>query len=431
MEINYIGKTKPRGNRESVKFGIKKDDRRKHAYIIGKSGTGKSTLIKNMVVQDIISGQGVAVIDPHGDLAQDLLNYIPKDRIQKTIFFNPADLENPVGFNLLQKVPPDNRHLVASSVLSAFKNIYGDSWGRRLEYIFFNSLVALLDNEKETLIGVIKLLDDENYRNRVIRNIKDPVCKNIWQDEFCKWSKHDQRNNFSSLQNKVGQLLSSPAIRNILGQVDSTIDFKRIMDEGYIFIADLSKGKIGEDKANLMGALLVNQFQSTAMERANIPESERRDFYLYIDEFHNFVTPAFDNILAEARKYRLNLALANQYLLQLKDETKGAIFGNVGTFISFRVGSTDAPEISRAFMGQFDQNDCISLEKYNIYLKLMIDGQDSAPFSAVTVPVLNPKTNLAEKVIRHSRANYTQNRRKVESKINRFFGLNKGKNGDS
>ena len=420
MDINYLGKTNFRNT--SHLFGIKKNDRQKHTYIIGKSGTGKSTLMKNMIVQDIQAGRGVAVIDPHGDLAQDLLGYIPNHRIPQTIFFNPADLENPIGFNLLRNVPRENRPQVASGVLSAFVNIWPDAWGARATHIFYNCLAALLDNETETLLGVVRLLADEEYRKRVVNKVKDPLVRNVWQDEIGKWDKRFMNEAFSPIQNKVGQFLAHPALRNILGQVKSTINFKRIMDEGYIFIADLSKGKIGEDKANLLGSLLVSQFQLTAMERVLIKESERRDFYLYIDEFQNFTTTGFDSILSEARKYRLCLILAHQYLEQLEDTTKGAIFGNTGTVIAFRVGSRDAQEISHEFEGIFDQNDCTVLEKYNIYIKLMIDGQTSRPFSAETLPVLFPKAGLTDKVIRVSRERYAKKRDKIEEKINRFLG---------
>ena len=419
MKITYIGKTTFRNI--SQPFGIKQEDRRKHVYLIGKTGTGKSTLMKNMIVQDIQAGRGVAVIDPHGDLAQSLLNYIPNNRIPETIYLNPSDLENPIGFNLLRQVSKDKRPIVASGVLSVFKNIWANSWGPRLEYILYYSLLALLDSEEETLLGLVKLLSSEKYRKKIINNIQDPLVKGVWKEEIEPWDKRQKDEGFKPIQNKVGQFLATPAIRNILGQAKSTIDFRKIMDQGYIFIADLSKGKLGEDKANLLGSLLVNQFQLTAMERADILETERKDFYLYIDEFHNFTTSAFDSVLSEARKYRLCLTLAHQYLEQLGDGTKGAIFGNTGTLISFRVGSRDAQEISMAFDGLFKPEDCISLPKYNIYLKLEIDGQASVPFSAETTPILFPEVGLAEKVIRISRERYAKNRAKVEGKINRFL----------
>ena len=421
MEISYIGKTQFRN--ESQIFGIKQEDRRKHAYLIGKTGTGKSTLMKNMIIQDIQAGRGVAVIDPHGDLAQSLLDYIPNSRIPETVYFNPSDLEHPIGFNLLRQVPLDKRPVVASGVFSVFESLWGTkSWGPLLEHVLNSSLVALLDDEEATLVGMIKMLSDEKYQEKIVNNMEDPLVKSIWRDEFMKLSKKEQRETFSSTKNKVAPFLTSPAIRNILGQPKSTIDFKKIMDQGHIFIADLSKGKLGENTVNLLGALLVSQFQITAMERADIPEAERKDFQLYIDEFHNFTTSAFGSVLSEVRKYRLCLTLAHQYLEQLGDETKGAIFGNIGTLISFRVGSRDAQEISVALDGFFRPEDCISLPEYNIYLKLEIDGQASIPFSAETMPVLFPKMGLADKVIRISRERYGKDRAKVEEKINRFLG---------
>ena len=418
--ITKLGKTNFRNANQP--FGIKTADRRQHIYIIGKTGTGKSTLIKNLLVQDIQNGHGVAIIDPHGDLAQEVLNYIPSSRIPRTVYFNPADLDFPIGLNLLRGVPRDLRPLVASGVVSAFKSLFSDSWGYRLEYILYNCVAALLDFETGTLLGIFRLLTDDKFRAQVVGKIQDPLVKGFWEKEFAVYDKKFRQEAIAPIQNKVGQFLATPMIRNIVGQVKSTVDFERIMDLGYIFIANLSKGKLGEDKANLLGSLLVSQFQLTAMRRASLPEENRRDFFLHIDEFHNFTTTSFDSILSEARKYHLSLTLCHQYIDQLREETRNAIFGNVGTLVSFRVGGRDAEPLATEFEGVFGINDLLALEKYQIYLKLMIDGVASRPFSAETLPVLSPALGLGGKVIRVSRERFGKRRDAVEDKINRWLG---------
>ena len=339
-ELELLGQTT---FREELKaFGIKKSDRRHHLYIVGKTGTGKSTLIKNMVIQDMRLGHGVALVDPHGDLVEDLLNFIPKERTNQVVYFNPADTSYPVAINILEAKGDDEKHLVASSLVSVFKHLWKDFWGPRLEHILYNCVLALMDTPGQTLLGVYRMLVDEAYRKSIVVNIKDPIVKMFWVEDYENYDLRFQKEIISPVQNKVGQLLSSPQMRNIVGQPKSSVDFGFVMDQKRILLANLSKGKIGEDKSNLLGSAIVTKMYLAALERQNLPEEIRKDFYLYIDEFQNFSTDIFPSILSEARKYRLNLNLAHQYLYQLPESIKHAVFGNVGTVISFRVGSYDA-----------------------------------------------------------------------------------------
>lgn len=404
------------------KFGIKTDDRRRHMYLIGKTGMGKSTIQENMIVGDIRAGYGLAVVDPHGDLAEKIIEYVPANRIQDVVYFNPSDMDYPIAFNVLEQVEPHLRHLVASGLLGVFQKLWADSWGPRLEYILRNAILAILDFPGSTLLGVVRMLSDKSYRKRVVANIKDPVVKAFWEKEFASYADKFASEAVSPIQNKVGQFLSSSLMRNIIGQVKSSIDIRNIMDEGKILIMNLSKGRIGEDNSALLGAMMITKIQLAAMSRVDMPEKERKDFYLYIDEFQNFSTDSFANILSEARKYHLNLILAHQYIEQLSEKVKPAVFGNVGTMVSFRVGATDAEELAKEFAPVFTEEDLVNLPKYEMYLKLMIDGIASSPFSAKGLPPLTEeeKTNNVEKVIAYSREKYASSRAEVEEKILRW-----------
>lgn len=404
---------------EFKKFGIKTDDRRRHMYLIGKTGMGKSTIQENMIVGDIRAGRGVAVVDPHGDLAEKIMEYIPAHRIQDVVYFNPADIEFPIAFNVVEQVDPHLQHLVASGLIGVFQKLWADSWGPRLEYILRNAILAILDFPGSTLLGVVRMLSDKAYRKRVVANIKDPVVKAFWEKEFASYADKFASEAVSPIQNKVGQFLSSALMRNIVGQAKSSINLREIMDEGKILIMNLSKGRIGEDNSALLGAMMITKIQLAAMSRVDIPEKERRDFYLYIDEFQNFSTDSFANILSEARKYRLDLILAHQYIEQLSEKVKPAVFGNVGTMVSFRVGAKDAEELAKEFSPVFTEEDLVNLPKYEMYLKLMIDGVASSPFSAKGLPPLteSEKTGQEEKAIRSSREKYATPRSLVEEKI--------------
>ncbi|MCA9388618.1 type IV secretion system DNA-binding domain-containing protein [Candidatus Berkelbacteria bacterium] len=414
-EVTYFGKTDFRNFRH--KFGIKSIDRRLHMYILGKTGTGKSTLMQNMIIDDIYKGKGVAVVDPHGQLVRDVLEQIPSHRINDVLYFNPADREFPVGFNVLESVSPDLRNVAASGVVGIFKKLFAESWGPRLEYILRNTILALLEYPGSTLLGINRLLTDKNFRKRVVAKVQDPVIKDYFANEFEQYTPKFRTEAIAPIQNKVGQFLSASTIRNIVGQPQSSIDIRRIMDDGKIFLVDLSIGKIGEDSSALLGALLITQIQLTAMQRADVAESERRDFYLYVDEFQNFATDSFAVILSEARKYHLNLTLINQYIAQMPETVAAAIFGNVGTIVSFRVGPGDASGLVREFEPVFAANDLVNLANHHIYTKMAIDGVTRPAFSAVTLPPQSEPTGNIEKIIAVSRERYAKPRELVEKKI--------------
>jgi len=419
--INYFALTNYRN--QFRKFGIKLDDRRRHVYIVGKTGMGKTTLLENMMLNDIYAGHGIGIVDPHGDSAEKIINYIPSNRINDVVYFNPADIDYPIGFNILETINPEHKHLVASGLMGVFKKIWPDVWSSRMEYILNNTILALLDFPGTTLLGINRLLADEEYRKRVVRNLKDPVVKAFWQNEFDSYNDRYKQEAVAPIQNKIGQFLSASVIRNIVAQVKSRIDIREIMDNKKIFIMNLSKGRIGEDNSRLLGGMLITKIQLSAMERVDTPENDRRDFFLYVDEFQNFATESFANILSEARKYRLDLTMAHQYMEQLDEKVLAAVIGNVGTIISYRVGSTDAEVVAKEFTPTFIEEDLVNLPKYHVYLKLMIDGVASHPFSAITMPPLAMPTDSADKVIKVSRERYAVNRDKIEDKIARWSGM--------
>ena len=424
QEITVFAETNFRN--QYRQFGIKTDDRRRHMYLIGKTGMGKSTILENMIVDDIRSGKGVMVVDPHGDLAEKIIEYIPSGRVNDVIYFNPSDMEYPIAFNIVEQVEPHLRHLVASGLIGVFKKLWADSWGPRLEYILRNAILAILDYPGSTLLAVTRMLSDKNFRKKVIERIQDPVVKSFWVNEFSGYANNFASEAVSPIQNKVGQFLSSALVRNIVGQVKSSIDLRDVMDSGKILIMNLSKGRIGEDNSALLGAMMITKVQLSAMSRVDILEKERKDFYLYIDEFQNFTTDSFANILSEARKYRLNLIMAHQYIEQLGEIVKPAVFGNVGTLVVFRVGATDAEELVKEFTPVFTEEDLVNLAKYEFYIKLMIDGISSDPFSARGRAPLTEeeKTGNKEKVIKVSRERYAKERLTVEDKINRWHTNN-------
>ncbi len=413
-QTNFRGKETP--------FGIKTDDRRKHMYIIGKTGMGKSELLKRLVYHDVMAGHGLALVDPHGETVEDIINFIPTWRVNDVIFLNPADMEFPIAFNVLEKVAPEYRHLVASGLVGVFKKLWAESWGPRLEYLLRNAVLALLDYPDSTLLGIMRILIDKDYRKKIVPKISDPIVKNFWVDEYAKYPDRFQAEAISPIQNKVGQFLTNSLIRNIVGQVKSTINLREAMDTNKIILLDLSKGRIGEDASALLGAMIITKIQLAAMSRVDIPEKERSDFYLYVDEFQNFATESFANILSEARKYHLNLIVAHQYIGQLDEEVAMAIFGNVGTIITFRIGAEDAEALVKEFEPYFTEQDLVNIPKWHIYLKLMIDGVASDPFTASTLPPLGDDhaTMNKEKIIRVSRERYANPRQEVEEKIIRW-----------
>ena len=421
-EITYFGQTNFRN--QQVKFGIKNEDRRRHIYIIGQTGTGKTTLMKNMVLSDINNGCGFCLVDPHGEFADQIIDYIPEERVKDVIYFNPSDTDWPVAFNVMERVPLEYRYFVASGLMSVFKKIWPDVWSARMEYILNNTILALLEYPHATLLGINRLLSDKDYRAEVISHITDPIVKSFWVSEFSRYHERFATEAIAPIQNKAGQFISNPLIRNIIGQQETKINFREIMDEGKIFIANLSKGLIGEDNSALLGALLITQLQEAAMSRVDTPEEERRDFFLYVDEFQNFSTESFVNILSEARKYRLSLILAHQYISQLLESVRDAIFGNVGTLIAFRVGPDDAEFLENQFAPTFNTEDLVNLPNYNFCIKMMIDGMPSPPFTAINIPPAPPPgPSFRLKIIELSHELYCRPRQEVEAEISHWAAL--------
>jgi len=429
-ELTYIGQTTYRD--KHTLFGIKRKDRRQHMYLLGKSGTGKSVLMFNMIIQNIINGDGVCVVDPHGELVEGVLSAIPPHRMKDVVYFNPADADFHVGFNVLELIDPKYKHLVASGLMGIFTKIWANAWSARMEYILNNAILALLDTPGTTLLGIPRMLVDKDYRQKIIANLKDPVIKAFWVHEYEAWQDKFRNEAIAPIQNKVGQFLSTSIIRNVVGQSKSTINIFDIMNEGKIFLVNVSKGRIGEDNSGLLGGMIITKIQLAAMERVRIPEEQRKDFYLYVDEFQNFVTDAFAGILSEARKYRLNLTVAHQYTAQLvvdkSSAVRDAVFGNVGTMIVFRVGSDDAEFLEKEFDPEFTPQDIVNLPNYKVYLKLMIDGVTSRPFSARTLPPLVKSGNaeVEQEVIRSSRELYCRSKEVVEKEINDWSGMSLG-----
>lgn len=419
--IVYFARTNFRNQQR--RFGIKLDDRRRHMYFIGKTGMGKTTVLENMMIQDVQQGHGLAVIDPHGDFVEKILDFIPSYRINDVVYINPADVDYPVAFNVLESINPDHRHLVASGLVSVFKKMWIDSWGPRLEYILRNTILSLMEYPGSTLMGITRILVDDNYRQKVVDKISDPILKAFWREEFGQYANQFRTEAVSPIQNKIGQFLSSSLIRNIVGQPKSTIDLRELMDENKILLLNLAKGRIGEDNAALLGGMMITKLQLAAMSRVDILEKDRKDFFLYVDEFQNFATESFANILSEARKYRLNLIIAHQYIEQLDENVSAAVFGNVGTIVCFRVGAADAEFLAKEYEPVFTEEDLVNLTKYDIYLRLMIDGVASDPFSATTLPPVSGRTDNADKVIGISRERYANKRKDIEEKIRRWTGV--------
>ena len=371
---------------QPVSFGIKRADRRAHLYLLGKTGTGKSTLLESLMLDDIRKGRGFALLDPHGDLVKRIKARIPWSRRDDVIDFDAADANQPYGFNPLVNVPIEKRSLAASGLIQVFKHLWNDSWGPRLEYILRNCLLSLLDYPDANLADILKLLSDRDFRKKVLSFISNEQIREFWTKEYDRFPERLRAEAISPIQNKVGAFLVHPLLQKILTRPEKPLNLRRIMDEGKILLVNLAKGSIGEDISNLLGSLLISRFDLAALSRANIPETERSDYTLYLDEFHNFTTQSLVLMLSELRKYRLSLVLAHQYLTQLEIPIRDAVLGNVGTIIVFRIGAADAEILSQEFAPEFSVTDFTNLPNYHIYLKLMIDGRISRPFSAVTLP---------------------------------------------
>lgn len=421
-QITYFGQTDARNRR--LTFGIKAKDRTKHVYVIGKTGMGKSTLLENMAVQDIRNGNGFAFIDPHGSAIDTLLEYIPKERINDVVYFAPFDMGHPISFNVMEDVGYDKRHLVVSGLMSTFKKIWQDAWSARMEYILGNTLLALLEYPDATLLEVNKMLADKEFRNKVVANVTDPAVKSFWVDEFAKYTDKFAAEATPAIQNKIGQFTANPLIRNIIGQPKSSFDLREIMDQKKIIFINLSKGRVGESNANLLGSMLITKIYLAALSRADSNKANLEklpNFYLYVDEFQSFANDSFADILSEARKYKLNLTIAHQYIEQMSDEVRAAVFGNVGTMITFRIGSTDAEVFEKEFAPNFISEDIVNLGFAQVYLRLMIDGIGSQPFSATTLPPLQKQeAAFLDEIIAASRQKYTRPREEVEEVIKKL-----------
>jgi hypothetical protein len=417
--VTYFAATDSRGKR--TPFGIKAVDRSKHMYIIGKTGMGKSTMLENMAIQDIRNGEGLAFIDPHGGTADKLLDYVPQNRINDVVYFAPFDLDQPVAFNVMEDVGYDKRHLVVSGLMATFKKIWVDAWSARMEYILSNTLLALLEYPDATLLGVNRMYTDKAYRKKVVDNVKDPVVKDFWIKEFNTYTDRYTQEATPAIQNKIGQFTSNPLIRNIIGQPKSSFDIRDLMDRKKILIINLSKGQVGETNMRLLGSMLTTRIFLGAMSRADLSAKDINllpPFYFYVDEFQNFANDTFAEILSEARKYKLNLTIAHQYVEQMEEQVRAAVFGNVGTTVAFRVGPFDAETLEVVFSPEFTKEDLVNLTFAQIYLTLMIDGVGSRPFSAVTIPPIEPPAVIyRNEVIQASRMNFGTQRAAIEKKI--------------
>lgn len=408
-EVNVFAKTTYK-NTSSI-YGIKRADRRKHMYVIGKTGTGKSTLLANMAINDLKNDEGLCVIDPHGDLVETLLDYIPSRRINDVVYFDPADSERTVKINLFEGENVAHRELIASGIVSIFQKLYAYSWGPRLEYILRNTLLTLLASKTSRMSDIVDLLTNKKLREKVVEELDDPILKNFWVYEFAKMPDRQRTDAIAPILNKVGQFVASPMVRDVVNAHTSSFSIEDVMNQGKILLVNLSQGRLGEDNATMLGAMLITKIQLSAMARVHTPEKKRRDFYLYVDEFQNFATESFNKILSEARKYRLNLILANQYIAQIPEEVQKAIFGNCGSIASFIMGAEDAQVFEKEYGNKYTHEDLVSLGRYQIINKLSIDNVSSRPFPAHTLPLAKSSNKNRDKVIRVSRERYAKKKR--------------------
>lgn len=402
-------------------FGLTQKDRAQHVYCLGKSGTGKTTLLRNLIIQDIEAGRGVAVIDVHGDLASEVLDFIPPNRIDDVVYFNPSDENFPIGLNPFAGVPVNRRHAVASNIVGAFQGIWRKSWGPRTGYVLYAAVATLLECPDTTLLGLQRIFTDSSYRDRVLRHVKDPMLNAFWTDEFARWDARLRNEILAPIQNKIGVLLMSPIMRNVLGQVRRKIDFRFMMDDSRIFIANLNKGALGEDKSHLLGSLIMSELQHAALGRGDMPASRRTPFCAYVDEFQSIRTDSFATILSEARKYGLSLVLSHQFASQLEEEIGDAVFGNVGTIVVFRVGSTDAERLADEFGNAYPSGHYSSLPNYHVCVKLLRNGQVLEPFQGRTFSSAGRKHGKATTIMQRSREKYAARKEQIEYKHSKWM----------
>lgn len=420
--ISAFGLTNFRGINHQ--FGMLRSDRSRHLYIIGQTGAGKSGLLELFALSDIFHGHGYAVIDPHGDLAVNNMRFIPGSRMKDVVYFNPADTAHPVGFNPLEVTNPEQKSNISSEVIGVLKRMFGESWGPRLEYILRYTILALLDRPSTTMLDIARMLTDKKFRKETLSYCTDSVVLQFWTVEFASWNEKFTAEAIAPVLNKVGAFTANPTIRNIIGQPKSTFNIREIMDEGKILIVNLSKGLIGEDNAAILGSFLVTKIQLAAMSRSDIPNiADRRPFYLYVDEFQNFATDSFATILSEARKYALNLTVANQYIGQMTETVRDAVFGNVGSMISFRVSADDAPILSKQFEPQFEPGDLLQMHNRHFIINMVINGEKAPAFSATTLKLPPEQIDNTPQIIEHSRRLYSRTRTDVEAEINSLINM--------
>lgn len=414
QDISLFGLSGFRGRH--LKFGIKRRDRGRHLYIIGQTGAGKSFLLLLLTLSDVYHDQGFAVVDPHGDYATDIMKYIPEHRLQDVVYFNATDREHPMAFNPMEVSDPAMKDHVSSELVGVLKRMF-DSWGPRLEYILRYTILALLDYPGSTMLDIVRMLNEKDFRKKVINEIRDPVVRTFWVTEFASWNEKFASEAVAPVLNKVGAFTANPLVRNIVGQQKSAFNIRQIMDEGKILLVNLSRGQVGEDNAAILGSLMVTKIQLAAMSRADMPMADRRPFYLYVDEFQNFATDSFAVILSEARKYGLNLTVANQYVSQMPEVVRDAVFGNVGTMISFRIGPGDAQILGKYFEPVFESIDLTKLNNQNVFISMIIDGEKAIPFSGTTLRMPDPEYDRTPQIIQMSQERYASIRGEVEADI--------------
>jgi len=426
QEVCFFGRTNYESEFESKRyvFGIKKNDRRRHFYIVGKSGVGKSKMLELMIRQDINYGHGLCLMDPHGDIIEDILDFIPENRIKDVVLIDPSDTKWPVSFNPLQNVAPEMKHQVTQGLIEVMEKQFGANWTPRLEHVFRFTCLALLDYPGATMRGMILILTDRNYRQKVVEHIQDEMVKRFWAIEFADWSEKFDTEAIIPLVNKLGQFLSNPLLRYIFGQKENKVDLEKIMNEQKILLINLSKGKLGEENSSFFGSMFVTKIYQAGMARSAIKERERKDFYFYVDEFYNVVTDTFINILTEARKYGLALIVAHQYRAQLQPQIMATFLGNVATMVIFRLGGDDALVFEKEMTPVFKAKDMINLGMQEFYIKMTIDGGTADPFSAETLKILPPThPSYKEKIIEYNRQIYCSSIEEVKRRIAEEEGL--------
>jgi len=432
--ISFFGRTNYANQLQERKyvFGIKREDRTRHMYIVGKSGVGKSKLLELLIRQDVARGNGICLIDPHGDIIEDILNFIPEHRIDDVCLIDPGDADFPIAFNPLANVDENFKYQLTQGMIEVLKKQFGANWTPRLEHVFRFTLLALLDYPRATMRGVIQMLTDREYRQKVIEYIQDDIVKKFWAIEFADWSEKFDSDAIIPLVNKLGQFLADPMLRNIFGQTENKVDIAELMNQGKIILINLSKGKLGEENSSFFGAMFLTKIKQAGMARALIPEKERKEVYVYADEFHNIVTETFENLLSEARKYGLAMILAHQYVGQLLPKVQSAVFGNAGTIVVFRVSGEDAVTLEPEMAPVFKIQDMINLGRREFYTKLLIDGESYDPFSAKTLDVLEPNhESYKEKIIQISREKYSKPLKNVLEEIRKEEGLEAETVGDN